>query len=221
MFKYQIYGEQKMVLTLSDLSKKYSVSSQTLKRVVSKNEQALKQYIKRGIRNRIEFFDDKGVDYFMSLVANQTRWSPKKSALKKNRKKESNKKASTKVFFDMPLPELTNADKVIDTEKKINTTELSMEKQLIISLKDHNNSLKKQLEIHKEDKKRFVNQLNELQLSFSQLHQEKDKLLFEIAAWRGIYGKIEDQKALVPVEIFKKNGIIGSLKKKLSSIFTK
>jgi hypothetical protein len=200
-----------MIWTLTDISQEKGVPVQTLKRVITKNENKLKKFINRGIRNRIEFFDKSGIDLLMQFVIEQTRWNLKKS---KSKKIKNIKKISDD-FKTVKSNSACNIENVnLDDKNCLNN--ISVEKKLIKSLADHNNSLKIQNENHKDDKKRLIKQIDELQAKIAELSLERDRILFEVAEWRGIYGKIEDQKALVPYTVNSKESFFAKLKSKIT-----
>jgi len=52
----------------------------------------------------------------------------------------------------------------------------------------------------KEQRSRLIAECNGYREENRRLQEERDRLLFEVAEWRGLYGRIEDQRALVVVD---------------------
>jgi len=52
----------------------------------------------------------------------------------------------------------------------------------------------------KEQRGRLIAECNGYRDENRRLQEERDRLLFEVAEWRGLYGRIEDQRALVVVD---------------------
>lgn len=57
--------------------------------------------------------------------------------------------------------------------------------------------LREQIKDLKEERMRLIGEAEELKTATKTAREERDRLLFEVAEWRGLYGRIEDQRALV------------------------
>jgi hypothetical protein len=64
-------------------------------------------------------------------------------------------------------------------------------------IKEHLATLQAQVEDLRQERNRIIEALDESRNAARKLQEERDKLLFEVAEWRGLYGRVEDQRALV------------------------